>query len=56
MGAGHVASVVIVAQTIGSPGALARTGAGVGVLGLLGTALIGSGRLLALGRKLSRIG
>ncbi|MEW6476661.1 MAG: hypothetical protein AB1679_30740 [Actinomycetota bacterium] len=42
----------IVDQTVGSPGALARTGAGVGALGLLGTALFGSGRLFALGRKL----
>jgi hypothetical protein len=50
------ASGGIVAQTIGSPGALARTGAGVSFLGLLGTALIGSGRLLAFGRKLLRIG
>jgi hypothetical protein len=46
----------IVGQTLGSPGALARTGAGVGILGLLGTALVGSGRLLTFGRKLLRIG
>ena len=45
------ASGGIVAQTVGSPGALARTGAGVGALGLLGSALFGSGRLIALGRK-----
>jgi hypothetical protein len=45
----------IVGQTLGSPGALARTGAGIGLLGLLGTALVGSGRLLAVGRKLLRI-
>ena len=44
----------IVAQTIGSPGALARTGAGVGLLGLLGTALIGSGRLMAFARRFLR--
>ena len=44
----------IVAQTIGSPGALARTGAGVSLLALLGTALFGSGRLLAFSRKLLR--
>jgi hypothetical protein len=46
----------IVGQTLGSPGALARTGAGVGLLGLVGTALVGSGRLLTFGRKLLRIG
>jgi hypothetical protein len=50
------ASGGIVAQTVGSPGALARTGAGVGALGLLGTALFGGGRLLALGRKFLGIG
>jgi hypothetical protein len=50
------ASGGIVAETVGSPGALARTGAGVGALGLLGSALFGSGRLLGLGRKLLRIG
>jgi hypothetical protein len=50
------ASGGIVAQTVGSPGALARTGAGVGALGLLGSALFGSGRLIAFGRKLLKIG
>jgi hypothetical protein len=44
----------IVDQTLGNPAGLARTGAGVGTLGLLGTALIGSGRLMAFGRKLLR--
>lgn len=39
-----------------SAGTLARTGAGVGGLGLLGGALIGGGRLLAFGRKFLRIG
>ena len=39
-----------------SAGTLARTGAGVGGLGLLGTALLGGGRLVALGRKFLRIG
>ncbi len=39
-----------------SAGTLARTGAGLGGLGLLGSALFGSGRLLAVGRKLLRIG
>ena len=39
-----------------SAGTLARTGAGVGALGLLGSMLVGSGRLLALGRRLLRIG
>ncbi len=43
-------------STSTSGGTLARTGAGLGVLGLLGTALIGSGRLLGFGRKLLRIG
>jgi hypothetical protein len=37
-------------------GALAHTGAGLGALGLLGTMLFGSGRLLSLGRKLLRAG
>lgn len=50
------ASGGIVAQTVGSPGALARTGAGVGGLGLLGSFLFGSGRLLGLGRRLLRNG
>ena len=50
------ASGGIVAQTVGSPGARARTGAGVGALGLLGSALFGSGRLLTFGRKLLKIG
>ena len=40
----------------GSPGALARTGAGVSALALLGSLLFGSGRFLALGRKLLRAG
>jgi hypothetical protein len=39
-----------------SGGTLARTGAGVGGLGLLGGALIGGGRLLAFGRKFLGIG
>jgi trimeric autotransporter adhesin len=39
-----------------SAGTLARTGAGVGALGLLGSTLIGGGRLVAFGRKLLRIG
>jgi hypothetical protein len=39
-----------------SAGTLARTGAGVGALGLLGSFLIGGGRLLAFGRKFLRIG
>lgn len=39
-----------------SAGTLARTGAGLGALGLLGSALVGSGRMLALGRKFLRIG
>ena len=39
-----------------SGGTLARTGAGIGGLGLLGGALIGGGRLLAFGRKFLGIG
>ena len=39
-----------------SGGTLARTGAGVGGLGLLGGVLIGGGRLLAVGRRLLGIG
>jgi hypothetical protein len=39
-----------------SAGTLARTGAGVGALGLLGSFLIGGGRLLAFGRRFLRIG
>jgi hypothetical protein len=39
-------------STTVSGGTLARTGAGVGALGLLGSFLIGGGRLLAFGRKL----
>ena len=50
------ASTGIIAQTVGSPGALARTGAGVSALGLLGMGLVGSGRFLALARKLLRVG
>jgi hypothetical protein len=43
-------------STTVSGGTLARTGAGLGALGLLGSALVGSGRLMALGRRLIRIG
>ena len=50
------ASNGIIAQVAGSPGALARTGAGVSALALLGSLLFGSGRFLALGRKLLRAG
>jgi hypothetical protein len=39
-----------------SAGTLARTGAGLGGLGLLGGVLIGGGRLLAFGRKFLGIG
>lgn len=39
-----------------SGGTLARTGAGIGGLGLLGGALIGGGRLLAFGRRFLGIG
>lgn len=44
------------ASTSVAGGTLARTGAGVGALGLLGSALFGGGRLLAFGRKFLRIG
>ena len=40
----------------GLPGALARTGAGVSLLALLGAALFGSGRVVAFSRRLLRIG
>jgi hypothetical protein len=40
----------------GVSSALARTGAGVGLLSLLGMALFGSGRLVAFSRKLMRVG
>jgi len=40
----------------GLPGALARTGAGVSLLALLGAALFGSGRLLGFARKFIRVG
>jgi hypothetical protein len=43
-------------STTVSAGTLARTGAGLGALGLLGSALFGGGRLLGLGRRLLRIG
>lgn len=39
-----------------APGTLARTGAGVGALGLLGAGLLGAGRAPGLGRKFLRIG
>lgn len=43
-------------STAVSGGTLARTGAGIGGLGLLGGALIGGGRLLAFGRRFLGIG
>lgn len=43
-------------STAVSGGTLARTGAGIGGLGLLGGVLIGGGRLLAFGRKFLGIG
>ncbi|HVW31618.1 MAG TPA: hypothetical protein VHL53_03670 [Acidimicrobiia bacterium] len=46
----------VLAETLTRPGTLARTGAGVGALSLLGFALLGGGRLTALARRLLRIG
>ena len=46
----------VLGQTLVRPSALARTGAGVGGLTLLGLALFGGGRLTALARRLMRIG
>jgi hypothetical protein len=43
-------------QPDAAPGTLARTGAGVGGLALLGGLLVGGGRLTVLARKLLRIG
>ena len=46
----------VLGETISRPSALARTGAGVGGMALLGIVLCGSGRLAALARRLMRIG
>jgi hypothetical protein len=46
----------VLGETISRPSALARTGAGVGGMALLGIVLCGSGRLAVLARRLLRIG
>jgi hypothetical protein len=46
----------VLGETISRPSALARTGAGVGGMALLGVVLCGSGRLAVLARRLLRIG
>jgi hypothetical protein len=46
----------VLGETLSRPGSLARTGAGVGGLALLGGLLLGGGRLTVLARKLLRIG
>jgi hypothetical protein len=46
----------VLGETLTRPGTLARTGAGVGGLALLGGLLVGGGRLTVLARKLLRIG
>jgi hypothetical protein len=46
----------VLGETLSQPGTLARTGAGIGGLALLGGLLCGGGRLTVLARKLLRIG
>ena len=46
----------VLGETLTRPSALARTGAGIGGLALLGGLLCGGGRLTVLARKLLRIG
>jgi hypothetical protein len=46
----------VLGETLSRPSALARTGAGIGGLALLGGLLCGGGRLAVLARKLVRIG
>jgi len=46
----------VLGETLSRPSALARTGAGVGALTLVGLVLCGSGRLAVLARRLLRIG
>ena len=46
----------VLGEQLSRPSALARTGAGVGALTLLGLALCGGGRLTVLARRLLRIG
>jgi hypothetical protein len=49
-------STQVLGETLSRPSALARTGAGVGGLALLGLVLCGSGRLAVLARRILRIG
>ena len=46
----------VLGETLSAPDTLARTGAGIGGLALLGGLLVGGGRLTVLARKLLRIG
>ena len=46
----------VLGETLSRPDTLARTGAGIGGLALLGGLLVGGGRLTLLARKLLRIG
>ena len=46
----------VLGETLSRPSALARTGAGVGLMTLLGVVLTGGGRLAVLARRLLRIG
>jgi hypothetical protein len=46
----------VLGETLSRPSALARTGAGVGVMALLGVVLCGSGRLALLARRLLHLG
>jgi hypothetical protein len=46
----------VLGETLSRPSALARTGAGVGALAILGGLLLGGGRLTVLARRLLRIG
>jgi hypothetical protein len=46
----------VLGEQISRPSALARTGAGVGAMALLGVVLCGGGRLAVLARRLLRIG
>ena len=46
----------VLGETLSRPDTLARTGAGIGGLALLGGLLCGGGRLTVLARKVLRIG
>jgi hypothetical protein len=46
----------VLGETLSRPSALARTGAGIGAMALVGGLLCGGGRLALLARRLLRIG